>query len=83
VHEEVTEVGCSVGGDICFVLSCLVLSCLVLSCLVLSCLVLSCFVLFLFCFVLVTPEGITTIVANKGLEKARAYFKPGPRRPMA
>ena len=51
MHEEVTKVGCSVGGDICFVL---------------------------YCFVLVPSEGFTAMVANEGLEKARAYFKPGP-----
>ena len=27
-----------------------------------------------FCFVFVTPEGFTKMVANKGLEKARAYL---------
>ena len=25
-----------------------------------------------------TPEGFTTVVANKGLEKARAYFNQVP-----
>ena len=33
----------------------------------------------LFCFVFVTPEGFTTVVANKGLEKARAYLNQVPR----
>jgi len=32
-----------------------------------------CFVLF-FVFVFVTPEGFTIVVANEGLEKARAYL---------
>jgi len=30
------------------------------------------------CF-FVTPEGFTTVVANEGLEKARAYLNQGPR----
>ena len=38
-----------------------------------------CFCLLFF----VTPEGFTTVVANEGLEKERAYFKPGPLGPMA
>jgi len=33
----------------------------------------SCFLFFLFLF-FVTPEGFTTVVANEGLEKARAYL---------
>ena len=37
--------------------------------------------LLLFCFFLffVTPEGFTIIVANEGLEKARAYLNQVPR----
>ena len=35
------------------------------------------FVLF-FCFVFVTPEGFATVVANEGLEKARAYLNQVP-----
>ena len=30
-------------------------------------------------FVVVTPEGFTTVVANEGLEKARAYLNQVPR----
>jgi len=37
-----------------------------------------CFFLFFFCFVFVTPEGFTRVVANKGLEKARAYLNQVP-----
>ena len=33
----------------------------------------------LFLFIFVTPEGFTTVVANEGLEKARAYFNQVPR----
>ena len=36
-------------------------------------------VCFCFCFVFVTPEGFTTVVANEGLEKARAYLNQVPR----
>ena len=32
-----------------------------------------------FCFVFVTTEGFTTVVANKGLEKARAYLNQVPQ----
>jgi len=32
----------------------------------------------LFCFVFVTPEGFTKMVANKGLEKAKAYLNQVP-----
>jgi len=32
-------------------------------------------------FVLVTPEGFTTMVANEGLEKGKSQFKPGPLGP--
>ena len=32
----------------------------------------------LFCFVFVTTEGFTTVVANEGLEKARAYLNQVP-----
>jgi len=31
------------------------------------------------CFIFVTPEGFTTVVANEGLEKARAYLNQVPR----
>jgi len=31
------------------------------------------------CFLFVTPEGFTTVVANDGLEKAKAYFNQVPR----
>ena len=37
----------------------------------------------LFLFVFVTPEGFTTVVANKGLEKARAYLNQVPPGPTA
>ena len=30
-------------------------------------------------FVIVTPEGFTTVVANEGLEKARAYLNQVPQ----
>jgi len=33
----------------------------------------------LFCFVFITPEGFTTVVANECLEKARAYLNQVPR----
>jgi len=33
----------------------------------------------LVCFVFVAPEGFTTMVANEGLEKARAYSNQVPR----
>ena len=45
-----------------------------------------CFFVFFFFWIFVTPEGFSTVVANKGLEKARAYlnlFKPGPPGPTA
>ena len=35
-----------------------------------------CFLFFVFFF---TPEGFTTVVANEGLEKARAYLNQVPR----
>ena len=41
----------------------------------------SCIVFFLLLFLgffLVTPEGFTTVVANEGLEKARAYLNQVP-----
>jgi len=38
-----------------------------------------CFILFLFVFVFVTPEGFSTVVADEGLEKARAYLNQVPR----
>ena len=34
--------------------------------------------LFLFVLFLFPPEGFTTVVANKGLEKARAYLHQVP-----
>ena len=33
----------------------------------------------LFKFFFITPEGFTTVVANEGLEKARAYLNQVPR----
>ena len=35
------------------------------------------------CFIFLTPGGFTTMVANEGLEKERAYLKPGPLGPTA
>ena len=33
---------------------------------------------FFFFFFFITPEGFTTVVANEGLEKARAYLNQVP-----
>ena len=35
------------------------------------------------CFNCITPEGFTTMVTNKGLEKARAYLNQIPQGLMA
>ena len=34
---------------------------------------------FCFAFVFVSPEGFTTVVANEGLEMARAYLNQVPQ----
>ena len=44
-----------------------------------DCILLFVFVFFFLFLFFVTPEGFTTVVANEGLEKARAYLNQVPR----
>ena len=39
----------------------------------------ACVFLFVYLFVFITSEGLTTVVAKEGLEKARAYLNKVPR----